>query len=177
MFDVDSLISECQAARSDSEPVLAVREALQRALADPAAIAEALPPERAGVTSLYTSETLTVLQFVWGPGMTLGPHDHRMWAAIGIYTAGEDNTFFRRQDETIVESGGRELRVGDVCLLGDDVIHAVHNPTRQHTGAIHVYGGDFFGQPRSEWHGPPYEEHPYDVDRIMALFEASNLAN
>jgi predicted metal-dependent enzyme (double-stranded beta helix superfamily) len=29
------------------------------------------------------------------PGMTLGPHDHCMWAAIGVYTGGEDNTFFR----------------------------------------------------------------------------------
>ena len=52
-------------------------------------------------------------------------------------------------------SGGKELRVSDVCLLGDDTIHKVTNPTAQHTGAIHIYGGYLFAIERHEWTGRP----------------------
>jgi predicted metal-dependent enzyme (double-stranded beta helix superfamily) len=174
MFDVDTFVAECQAARDEDDALPAVREVLERALRDPAALADALPPDRAGITRLFVSDTLTVLKFVWGPGMTLGPHDHRMWAAIGIYTGGEDNSFFRRDGDSIVDAGGRSLRPGETCLLGRDVVHSVHNPSTDHAGAIHVYGGDFFAAERSEWHGPPYVEHPFDLARTLELFEAAN---
>jgi predicted metal-dependent enzyme (double-stranded beta helix superfamily) len=174
MFDVDAFIAECQAAREEDDALPAVREVVERAVQDPTALADALPPDRAGITRLFVSDTLTVLKFVWGPGMTLGPHDHRMWAAIGMYTGGEDNSFFRRAEGSIVDAGGRSLRPGDTCLLGHEVIHAVHNPTDRFAGALHVYGGDFFGVARSEWHGPPYAEHPFDMARTLELFEAAN---
>jgi predicted metal-dependent enzyme (double-stranded beta helix superfamily) len=97
-----------------------------------------------------------------------------MWAAIGVYTGAEDNAFFRRDRTALVASGGRTLRPGDVCLLGDDVIHGVTNPSNQHAGAIHVYGGDLFATPRSEWRGDPLTEEPNDPVRTIALFEAAN---
>ena len=174
MFDLDSFLTDCLAARREAEPRRAVKEVLTRTVADGAEVAAALPPERAGITRLHVAPDLTVLKVVWAPGMALWPHDHRMWAAIGIYTGGEDNTFFRRSGASLVDSGGRTLQPGDVCLLGDDVVHAVSNPTQKFAGAIHVYGGDFFTQPRSEWRGIPYEEEPYDVERTLAHFEAAN---
>jgi predicted metal-dependent enzyme (double-stranded beta helix superfamily) len=61
-----------------------------------------------------------------------------------------------------------------VALLGDDTIHAVTNPGRTHTGALHVYGGDFFAQPRSEWDPVDLVERPFDVERLLAHFEAAN---
>jgi hypothetical protein len=39
---------------------------------------------------------------------------------------------------------------------------------------IHVYGGDFFTQPRSEFDPVTLAEQPYDVTRTLALFEAAN---
>src|SRR5688572_14470859 len=120
MFDTDSFVAECIEAAGDAESRLAVRDRLRRAAADPASMARALPPERAGITRLHVSPELTILQVVWAPGMVIGPHDHRMWAAIGIYTGGEDNAFFRRSDDTLADSGGKSLRPGDVVLLGDD---------------------------------------------------------
>jgi predicted metal-dependent enzyme (double-stranded beta helix superfamily) len=159
MFDVDELIKDCQAALDDSEPRRAVREALTRVLADASTVANALQHQRAGITPLHNTDTLTVLNVVWGPGMRLPPHDHRMWAAIGIYAGREDNGFFRRDGGTIVNAGGKELREGEVLLLGDDAIHSVTNPLGSYTGAIHVYGGDFIrrrGKRRGAvQHGPP----------------------
>src|SRR5205823_6645704 len=164
MFDVDAFIADCVTASRETEPRHAVKEVLTEAMARPNDVAAALPPERAELVRLHVSPELTILKVVWSPGMTLGPHDHRMWASIGIYSGGEDNGFYRRAGSGLVASGGRELRPRDVCLLGDDVVHAVTNPTTQHAGAIHIYGGDFFATPRSEWVGEPPEEQPYDVD-------------
>lgn len=174
MFDLDTFLADCVAATAEAKPRLALKEILARAVAEPAAVAEALPPERAGIERLHVSSDLTVIKVVWAPGMRIFPHDHRMWAAIGIYGGQEDNAFYRRSPEGVVPSGGTELRERDVALLGDDTIHAVVNPRRTYTGAIHVYGGDFFTQPRSEFDPETLEEGPYRVDRTMALFEAAN---
>src|SRR5206468_3065596 len=90
----------------------------------------------------------------------------------GIYSGGEDNRFFRRDGQGVEISGERSLRPRDVCLLGDDVIHQVYNPTAECAGAIHVYGGDFFATPRSEWVGEPLREGPFDVDRASTITRA-----
>jgi hypothetical protein len=41
-------------------------------------------------------------------------------------------------------------------------------------GAIHVYGGDFFGAERSEWDPETLEEGRYDAAKTMRLFEEAN---
>jgi predicted metal-dependent enzyme (double-stranded beta helix superfamily) len=99
-----------------------------------------------------------------------------MWAAIGIYAGQENNGFFRRSGASITESGGKELHERDVLMLGDDAIHSVTNPLRSYTGAIHVYGGDFVQQPRSQWDPASLVEEPYDMARVLRQFEDSNSA-
>ncbi|MEY2452562.1 MAG: hypothetical protein QOD92_2136 [Acidimicrobiaceae bacterium] len=176
MFQIEEFITECQQALTEHENRRAVREVLTRAVADSTSVASALEHHHAGITLLHNTEDLTVLNVVWGPGMKLQPHDHRMWAAIGIYAGQENNGFFRRDGVTITESGGKELREGDVLMLGDDAIHSVTNPLRSYTGAIHVYGGDFVQQPRSQWDPGSLIEEPYDMERVLKQFEASNSA-
>jgi len=110
--------------------------------------------------------------------MMVMPHNHEMWAVIGIYTGREDNIFWRRLPREaagrIEAAGARSLGGGDAVPLGRDIIHSVVNPIRRLTGAIHVYGGDFFAVPRSEWDPEALVEQPYSVDRAVALFEESN---
>jgi predicted metal-dependent enzyme (double-stranded beta helix superfamily) len=171
VFDVDGLVADCVTAARDSQPLLAVRDVLRRALADPSAAQETLPATRAELTPLYQSDELTVLKVVWAPGMWIQPHDHRMWAAIGIYGGREDNSFFRREGTTIVESGDRTLETSDVALLGDDVVHAVANPLGVCTGAIHVYGGDFFGREKDDWDPVTLELQTDKLDRSQYFEE------
>jgi predicted metal-dependent enzyme (double-stranded beta helix superfamily) len=142
-------------------------------------VAERLQPEQAGITLLHHADDLTVLHVVWAPGMSIYPHDHRMWAVIGIYEGQEDNAFFRRtapRVPTLIESGGKQLRTGDVAVLGDDTIHGVTNPLDHLTAAIHVYGGDFVNQPRSQWGPGERLERPYDPQDTMRQFAAANEA-
>jgi predicted metal-dependent enzyme (double-stranded beta helix superfamily) len=177
MFDTDVFVSECLQAVGQTGARLAIRDVLERAMADPIAVARVLPPNRAGITPLHVSANLTILNVVWAPQMSFGPHDHRMWAAIGIYSGGEDNWFYRRAGNTLMASGGKSLRPRAVALLGDDAIHAVTNPTPEFTGSIHIYGGDFFSTPRSEWRGEPYREQPYNVNYVLNYFEEANRAH
>ena len=110
--------------------------------------------------------------------MTLMPHNHEMWAVIGIYSGREDNIFWRRikgdARGSIEAAGARALGERDVEPLGRDIIHSVTNPIARYTGALHVYGGDFFGVSRSEWDPESLREKPYDVEKLRRIFEASN---
>jgi len=175
MFDVDEFVNECRNALDESQPSLAVKQVLERATSDPASIAEALPPTRAEIIPLHVSPELTVLKVVWAPRMQFRPHNHLMWAAIGLYIGQEDNTFYRRTPERLTVSGGTELRSGDAALLGPETIHAVRNPLSAFTGAIHVYGGDLPSRAgRSEWDEETFEELAYDFDRTVRYFEDAN---
>ena len=176
MFDTDTFIGACVEANAEAQPRLTIKEVLAEAMADPASVARALPPNRAEIFRLHVSPELTILKVVWAPHMAFGPHDHRLWAAIGVYSGGEDNSFFRRDGDSLVAAGGKSLRSGDTVLLGEDAIHAVTNSTSEFAGAIHIYGGDFFSTPRSEWRGEPYREQPYDVDYVLNYFDQANRA-
>lgn len=175
MFDLDGFISECVAARAEGDSIVAVKEVLDRALAEPGAIAEALPADAAEMRVLYAAHDITILKLVWGPAMSVPPHDHLMWAVNGIYTGAEDNTFYRRQHGGIVESGGRSVREAESAMLGRDVIHAVANArSRACTGSIHVYGGDYLRKQRSMWDPETMEERPADGETIRRMFEEAN---
>jgi predicted metal-dependent enzyme (double-stranded beta helix superfamily) len=170
-MDRDELVARCVTASEEAEPRLAVKEVLERAVRE--FPEEVEKPGSGWLDIWHLSSTLTVLNAVWPPGMTLYPHDHRMWAAIGIYGGQEDNTFYRRSDGRLVASGGKDLRRRDVVLLGDDTVHAVHNPLKRYTGAIHVYGGDFVNTERSQWDPETLLEEPYDLVAVRALFDAA----
>jgi predicted metal-dependent enzyme (double-stranded beta helix superfamily) len=176
MATTDELVSSFVDAMTEPDPRGAVRETLSRFIAD-RQLTDALGRPSAGLNVLYRSADLTVLNVIWPPLMSLFPHNHRMWAAIGIYGGREDNAFYRRNGDSLVPSGGRELMDRGVLLLGDDVIHAVHNPaSSSYTGAIHVYGGDFVGTPRSQWDPTTLLEQPYDLDAVRQEFDRAELA-
>ena len=175
MFDVEEFVHDCTTALEETQPTLAVKDVLERVMSTPDLVAAALPAERAEIVPLHVAPELTVLKVVWAPGMFFRPHNHLMWAAIGLYGGQEDNVFYRRSDQGLALSGGRELRTGDVALLGDDTIHSVTNPLQAFTGALHVYGGDLPSRAgRSEWEDETFEEVDYSFERAMRYFEDAN---
>ena len=86
----------------------------------------------------------------------------------------EPRAFVGRGDTGLQSSGGVTVDEGEVLLLGDDAIHSVHNPHSGLTGAIHVYGGQFFTTPRSEWDPETLEEHAFDVEHAREAFAEAN---
>ena len=51
------------------------------------------------------------------------------------------------------------------------------NPLSRLTGAIRVYGGDFFAVSRSDWDPETLLERTYDMEKNLRLFEDANQAN
>jgi predicted metal-dependent enzyme (double-stranded beta helix superfamily) len=173
MFDVDHFVADCRTAVGVADARGAVRELLLRTMEQPTHVADVLGRDEAGITVLHCDADVTVLNVIWAPGMAIYPHDHRMWAAIGIYGGAEANTLYRR-GPVLQPAGERFLDTGDVIGLGSDAIHAVHNPRDRFTGAIHVYGGDFLNEPRSQWDPDSLQEQPYDLDQVRRLFAQAN---
>ena len=178
MFEVERFVADCRAAFAEDTSHKAVREVLARAVSDPGAVLAGLgEPRRAEIGKLFHSDRLTILNVVWAPGMAVMPHNHRMWAVIGIYTGREDNIFWRRvpgTPNTIEAAGAKALRERDAEPLGTDIIHSVLNPIDRLSGAIHIYGGDFFAAERSEWDAMTLEEHRMDGERVRRTFEEAN---
>lgn len=177
-FDLDRFIADCRAALREDPPQKAVREVLARAL-EGAGLRDAMgEPKCAQLQKLYHAPDLTIVNVVWAPEMTIMPHDHRMWSNIGIYAGREDNIFWRRikDDEggKIEAAGARALSEGDCWSLGHDIIHSVTNPIPRFTGAVHIYGGDFFAQPRSEWDPETLLEKPFSIAKAVRMFEDAN---
>jgi predicted metal-dependent enzyme (double-stranded beta helix superfamily) len=173
MWDVDRFIADCRAGLSDPTPERAIKEVLERAVSTPTAVAAAFGTPREGeIAVLHHSPELTIIRVVWVPAMIAPPHDHRMWAAIGLYGGREDNAFYRRGPDGLVAAGGKQLLASDAALLGKSVIHSVTNPLREFAAAIHIYGGDFFRTPRSEWDGA--QERPFNGERAMRIMAEAN---
>jgi predicted metal-dependent enzyme (double-stranded beta helix superfamily) len=177
-MELQEFVADCAAAVSDRAPTLAVRETVARFVSDQGVVKSLLgTPERGGVQSIHVSDDLTILNVIWSPGMMILPHNHNMWAVIGVYGGREDNIFWRRiKDDPkgrIEAAGAKSLGPGDVRPLGEDIIHSVCNPTSKFTGAIHVYGGDFFAMHRSEWETEGLEERDYDIEKNIKLFESA----
>jgi len=172
MFDKDHFIQDCIKAVADGQE--AVREVVAGAISDSARVMSALgEPKHAGLTPIYRTHDLTIMNHVWAPFMSLMPHNHQMFAVVGIYSGREDNVFWRRKETTIEAAGAKSLGIGEVAMLGRDIIHSVLNPIGKMSCAIHVYGGDFFDpdEPRSEWDHETLIERPWNIDRVKSLFQ------
>ena len=133
MFEIEQFVADCRQAVAGGGGQKAVQELTERAVHEPGPLMKALgEPKQAGVNKIYHSDTLTILNLVWGPYMTLKPHNHNMWACIGIYTGREDNIFWRRiagEEGPQVEAAGADaLQAGQCAPLGRDIIHSVTNP-------------------------------------------------
>ncbi len=177
MFDLERFVADCHAARAADPSHKGVREVVARAVAEPNAVLAGLgEPDNAHIATLHHSPELTILNVVWAPYMTVPPHDHLMWAVIGVYTGREDNIFWRRPAEgaPLEAAGARALGVRDAVPLGHDIVHSVTNPIPRLTGAIHVYGGDFFRSGRSQWDPETLRPHEYDAAWTMRQFSEAN---
>jgi predicted metal-dependent enzyme (double-stranded beta helix superfamily) len=174
-FERERFIEDCVRASGDAAGQEAVKAVLERAVSNHRAVLAALgEPREAGLDVLHRSPSLTIFAAKWTPQMNLVPHNHGMWALIGIYTGREDNIFWRRASGGIEAFGAQALFEGDVAALPPDAIHSVTNPLPRSTGGLHIYGGDFFDAARSQWNAETLAEENSNGDVIRAMFEREN---
>ena len=171
MFDIANFVKACQ-----GQPPSVIKELLEAALRDPASITEALAAIGAGKNVgegsmgdmvIHRAPDLTILKAAVPSKFKSPPHNHLMWAVIGVYDGQENNYFYRRSNNSLEAAGGRQLRPPDVLVLGEDAVHAIENPLERTSFAIHVYGGDLPSAPRRMWNPFTLQEEPFEYQAAM----------
>ena len=170
MFDLQEFIVSCKQFVEAPDGARRVLDLMRSVVGDAEGI-KSVVRGASGQTirdlSLFRSSELFVFNATVYPHLKSPPHDHRMWAVIGIYEGQENNTFYRRAGKGLEEINRREIRAGEAILLGPEVIHAIENPSGASTLGLHVYGGDLLAAKRSMWHPRTGEELPYDVPQFF----------
>jgi predicted metal-dependent enzyme (double-stranded beta helix superfamily) len=175
-MDLERFVEDCIAANGEADAQAAVTDVLARAVSEPGRVLAALgEPATAGLHVIHRSPTLTMFAATWTPRMSIMPHNHLLWASIGIYVGREDNILWKRgASGRIGACAAKAMFARDVMMLSADAIHSVTNPLPRFTGGIHIYGGDFFDKPRSQWDEETLAERPSDGDVMAAMFEEEN---
>jgi predicted metal-dependent enzyme (double-stranded beta helix superfamily) len=175
LIEMQKLIEDCIAANKESNPQEAVKEVLARGVYNPSAMLKAIgEPTEAGLKVFLRSRELTIFAASWTPQMNLMPHNHHMWANIGIYTGREDNIIWKQNKDGLEANDVRCLFAGDVATLNTSSIHSVTNPLQRFTGGLHIYGGDFFATERSQWDPETLDEEPSNGEVIRNIFKKAN---
>ncbi|WP_448269551.1 hypothetical protein [Nostoc sp. DSM 114159] len=95
--------------------------------------------------------SLSVFSLVIPPGSTTPVHDHLAWGLIGLYKGDQEETVYRRVDNSDVEGHAqlqvtevRSLQPGDIYRLlpPDGDIHAVKTTSQSASVSIHILGND-----------------------------------
>ena len=170
MSAAEQFIDRCVTAVATERDPTATREVVEQALRDRSLAKER--PLDAGVRVLHGGEDLTILHVVMperpvSAGNPI-PHNHLMWAVIGVTHGSEHNQLYRRTAHTIEISSERVAEAGEVLVLDEDAIHAVKNPsTTGLSSALHVYGGDLVAAAKTMWCEPDLREAPFDFLRVI----------
>ncbi len=160
-FDLQQFIAACRADRGD---VRAVAEHVRAAIARPDAVRTAIVAAGAGDRVLYQDDEITVLNVRIPPGYRTPPHDHTIWAVVGIYEGQEDNTFYRLEAGAPVAVETHAVLAPGVLTLDGETIHAIANPLASVTAGLHVYGGHLDNAPRSLWDPDTGVREPFTVE-------------
>jgi predicted metal-dependent enzyme (double-stranded beta helix superfamily) len=175
LIEMQKFVEDCIAANKESNAQDAVNEVLARAVSNHKNVLNAIgEPTEAGLKVFLRSKELTIFSAAWTPQMNLMPHNHHMWANIGIYTGREDNILWERTNEGLVAKTASCLFTGDATKLNTNAIHSVTNPLPRFTGGLHIYGGDFFATERSQWDPETLAEEPSNGDVIREIFRKAN---
>jgi predicted metal-dependent enzyme (double-stranded beta helix superfamily) len=165
------LIEAARDAATTVDPPGAAMEVLAAFLHQPALEQHLGTADRSTYEALYRGDDLLVLHGVVPPTPApVDPHDHQMWAVVGVYRGREDNQLFARAEGGSLEPTERfSLTRGEVRAFDAAAIHSIQAADGVYLGAVHVYGGDLFATPRSTWRNGA--EHPNDESALPAFFQ------
>ena len=119
-MDVDRFVDDVKRARMETESQKAVEEVLKRAVSNPRVRPEGsrrTSPRRASTPHLSRGRPDHPQCGLGAPLMMLLPHNHNMWASIGIYTGREDNIIWRARANAVEAAGAASLSEREVFPL------------------------------------------------------------
>jgi len=123
---------------------------------------------------LHQSPDLTVLQVILSGCFRSPPHNHLVWAVIGMYEGSEKNIFYRKEEEHLLEDSVKYVSAPEVIMLAPDTIHGISNPSPQRSYALHVYGGAFSNPARSLWNPFTLLKEPFQPSALLKYEQEMN---
>lgn len=174
MFDIDSFVAACRAARHEKDGPERIAALLKEIVEDPRAIEEAVEKRRDGkrageMAEVFASDDdLTIYQLSFPSNLFGAPHDHAGWAVIGVYSGVEAFNLYRAEKGVLEKAGRQVLRAPDVAILQPDLIHDIDNPGGVASGSIHVYSNRHFDLPtRRIWRDEAASPEPFTIARSL----------
>lgn len=171
---LSAIVDRCNEALEGPDPRARIQAIVLEAAHDPEvaeAISERTKFGNLADLAIYRSERLTLLAGSLPPGFSAAPHDHNLWSVVGVCGGQEDNQFFERDGDGLRQIGETSVVAPGVLANDADVIHAICNPLDVPLLALHAYGGDLFGVPRSNWDPETHEEVPFDWTKVRSEAE------
>jgi len=169
-FDLATFVADCASASRQPDAQHRIAGLLREAVQRPTDLAEALSgytnPTTLEDLAFYRSEHLTLLHGLLPPGFQAAPHNHNLWSVVGVYEGQEDNVFYVRNGDRLLETRRASVVAPGVLENDADAIHSIENPRSTGLRAVHAYGGDLFATPRSNWDAETHEEQAFDWRKV-----------
>ena len=180
MFELARFIESCRNALHSTDPISTVHRIVRDVIEDRKSIVSALRQGRANSETtaqyifLHQSPELTILQVITPLRFRSPPHNHLVWAVIGMYEGCEKNRFYRRDGNRLREDSVRDVTAPEAITLASDAIHGIANPLDRPSYALHVYGGALTNPERSIWNPFTFEEEPFQLATLSKYEDAMN---
>jgi predicted metal-dependent enzyme (double-stranded beta helix superfamily) len=168
-YSHDAFVEAARIAAASGNPTAAIRGLLAETLADPAAVAAALPPQDEDEIILFEDETVSVWSSRFQPHVIMPPHEHRMTAHIGVIFGVEKELLFRRENGRLIHVSDKAVRPREVLSLGPDAIHAVTAAGNAPSHALHVYTGALSAVERSLFDWETGDPVPFTMENFHAM--------
>lgn len=164
---LDSFTVDARTATGMDRPLEAVIDLMARTLADPAAIPVPDLPENE--TMLFEDETVSIWHERFLPAEVLPPHDHGMFAVLGVYRGAESNRLYRPGGGALRPAGELILRAGEFHVFGPGDVHAVTALGGAPSLGLHVYLGPLTRVARSLYDWETGEARAMDGAAFAAM--------
>lgn len=100
---------------------------------------------------LYEDATISIWHYRMPTGVVVPPHDHQVYAIIGVYEGVEANHFYTLKQGELVCDAINQVGQGTAILIQPDSIHSVQTGNNRRSCAIHIYLGAFTKVERSRF--------------------------
>jgi len=138
-------------------------------LADPAALAAAIPDYADEEILLHADDNITVFLIQLSPNLFYPPHNHEMDTTIALCAGQEYAAYYHVKKGALEKTKTRIYAPGDMISLSADAIHAVGNPGARRSLALHIYFGNLPIVERSLWNPDTGEVVPFTDENYFCF--------
>ena len=171
-FELEKFVTDMREAAASAQPVPAVNTLMRKAVAEPLAVAAAMPDYDGDELLLHEDDTVSIFCVQFYADRIVPPHNHKMPAFIGVYQGTEINELYRHEDGQLKLIKEQAVEAGKTLSIGAAGIHGVRTGSpSEDSYALHVYLGRLNGVERELFDPVTGAAAPFTKERFDALVQ------